>query len=474
MSKPLAIALFYVLHLRSKPCRWEFGYLRKPDRVHVLIVDDNGQTKIVPWKGLIEQPCLCRQVFNIKKEDLKELDDDSQAPYQYGDEVDKFLAKTWYQNALREGNDRKLAMAKVDAAAKFVYLQEHQAWCELPLRVLCHGLAPDFEWGDMQKIEATNKLMKAYVETGHQEEAAQLGEEMLDNLDDWNKAKLKTNLGWVYREWQKPEKAEEHLQQSLDIVNKCYDAKEVCEDDRDLQTARILNNLGPVLADLKRPEKALETLKNCWELFKKHVGKDGLDENLLAELEKRDRGKQAALTTVQFENGREMLKKYPEVATCLNNLGSAYGKLGMYERHSKKLEILMLLEVGYYGKEHPKVAAVLTNLSLVCQKELQFRAAKTYLKRSLRLHEMHFDKVHEHVAEVLCNLAVVCAKLKTAEEADEEANEEQMRRQMRRQMIQIDTWTDVMRFSRNWGKGMTYCQPRSRTTGRFCTCGEVS
>lgn len=404
--------------------------MRKPERVHVFYLDEKGQAKIVPWRGLMEQPCLCRQVFNIKKEDLKELYDDSQAPYQYGDEVDRFLAKTWYQNALAEGNDRILAMAKVDAAAKFVYLQEHQAWCELPLRVLCHGLALGFPEGDLQKIEATNKLMKAYVETWHQKEAAQLGEEMLPlpNLDDWNKAKLKTNLGWVYKEWQKPEKAEEHLQESLDIVNKCYDAGEVREDDRDLQTARILNNLGPVLADLKCPKEALTALEKCWELFKIHVGKDGSSKmkNLLEELEKRDRGKQAALTEVQFKTGYDLLKKYPEVATCLNNLGSAYGKLGMYERQSKQLEICMLLQVGYYGNDHPKVAAVLTNLSLVRQKELQFRAAKTYLKRSLRLHEMHFGKVHEHVAEVMCNLAVVCAKLKEEanEEADEEADEE--------------------------------------------------
>ena len=237
----------------------------------------------------MEQPRLCRQIFSdVDEENLKKLSD-SQAPYQYGDGVDECLAKTWYQNALAKGDERILAMAKVDAAAKFVYLQEHQAWCELPLRVLCHGLASDFAPGDLRKIEATNKLMKAYVETWHQEEAAQLGEDMLDNLDDWNKAKLKTNLGWVYRDWQKPEKAEKHLQQSLDIVN---EAREVCEDDRNLQTARILNNLGPVLADLKRPEEALPTLEKCWDLFKTHVAKDGSGEmkNLLEDLEKRDRG----------------------------------------------------------------------------------------------------------------------------------------------------------------------------------------
>ena len=207
--------------------------------------------------------------------------------------------------------NRIRAMAKVDAAAKFVYLQEHQAWCELPLRVLCHGLASDLEAGDQPKVEATNKL-KVYVETGHQKEAAQLGEGMLDILDDW-------------------------------------------------------------------------------------------------------KGK---LTEGQKRSANDLLAKYPEVAACLKNLGSAYRKLGIHKRHSKKLEICMLLEVGYYGEEHPKVAAVLTNLSLVYQKELQFRAAKTYLKRSLKLHEMHFDEVHEHVAVVLCNLAVVCAELKKTKEAD--------------------------------------------------------
>ena len=433
MSKRLTIALFYVLHLRSKACRWEFGYLRKSHRVSVFYFDEDGQAKIVQWKGLIAEPSLCLQIFRnieIGKEDLKKLYDDPQDPYHYGDEEDKFLAKSWYQNKLAEGNERILAMAKVDAAAKFVYLKEHQAWCELPLRVLCHGLASDFPPGDLQttpeKVEATNKLMKAYVETGHHEEAAQLGKRMLDLniLDDWNKAKLKTNLGWVYKEWKDPQEAKNHLQQSLDIVNdKCYDVK----DDRDLQKARILNNFGPVCTDLGRHKEALEKLEESWKLLKTHLGsKDGLGamKNLLEDLEKRDRVKQEPLTEVQEMTGLDLLTKYPEVATCLNNLGNAYGKLGMYERHSKQLEICMILEVRYYGKEHPKVAAVLTNLSLVRLKELQFRAAKTYLKRSLRLHKMHFGKVNEHLAEVLCNLAVVCAKLKEREEREDEKADE--------------------------------------------------
>ena len=399
--------------------------MRRPDRVHIFNVDKNGQAKIVRWKDLIEQPRLCRHFFGntIEREDLRELRlyDDSQAPYQYGDQVDQYLAKTWWQNALKGDNERILAMAKVDAAAKFVYLQEHQAWCELPLRVLCHGLASDFEAGGPRKIETTNKLMKVYVETGHQKEAAQLGEDMLnsDNLDDWNKAKLKTNLGWVYRESMRPVEAKKHLQESLSIVDICY-VNDVSVDDRHLQKARILNNLGPVYTDLGRHEEALKTLEECWELFKKHVGKDGFG-SLLEYLENRE--KQDKLTEFHLQSANALLTKYPEVAACLNNLGSAYGKLGMYKRHSKKLEICMLLEVGYYGAEHPKVAAVLTNLGLVCQKQFQFRAAKEYLEDSLKLHEMHFGKVHEHVAEVLCNLALVCAKLKEREE-DEEADED--------------------------------------------------
>ena len=416
MNKPLLeIALFYVLHLRSKACRWEFGYLRQPDRVHVFYVDENEQARIVPWKGLIEQPRLCRQVFwNIKRDHSKFKLVDSR----YQDETDTCLAKAWYnkEKPLTEDKaDRILAMAKVDAAARFVYLQEHQAWCELPLRILCHALASDFEADDPQKIEAANKLMKVYVETGHQKEAAKLGEDMLHILNDWNRVKLKTNLGWVYKESKLPKEAEEHLLQSLDIVDKCHD---VCVDDRDLQKARILNNLGPVLADLQRPQEALEKLEECWEFFKEHVGKDGLGEmkGFLEHLENRE--KQDKLTEDDERSAKDLLTKYPEVAACLNNLGSAYGKLGMYERHSKKLEVCMLLEKCYYGEEHPKVAGVLTNLSLVCQKEFQFGAAKTYLERSLKLHEMHFGEAHEHVVEVLCNLAVVCAKLKKTEEAD--------------------------------------------------------
>ena len=70
--------------LRSQACRWEFGYVRKPELVHVYVPSgDKSPGRIVKWEELMEDVELCKQLFgealgrtiqgNLDAEDLYPL-----------------------------------------------------------------------------------------------------------------------------------------------------------------------------------------------------------------------------------------------------------------------------------------------------------------------------------------------------------------------------------------------------------------
>ena len=50
--------------LRSKACRWEFGYVRQPQLVHVYLPGgDKSPGRIVKWEELMDDAELCRRLF---------------------------------------------------------------------------------------------------------------------------------------------------------------------------------------------------------------------------------------------------------------------------------------------------------------------------------------------------------------------------------------------------------------------------
>eukprot|EP00971_Amphidinium_carterae_P319057 6341960-Amphidinium_carterae.1 len=54
--------------------------------------------------------------------------------------------------------------------------------------------------------------------------------------------------------------------------------------------------------------------------------------------------------------------EHPEVATTLNALGSAYGKLGDALKQRDYLERALRIKESHFGPDHPEVASTLNNL----------------------------------------------------------------------------------------------------------------
>ena len=112
-----------IVRLRSKPCRWEFGYVRQPELIHAFVYGKDGP-QIVSWMDLMKDVDLCKYAFGsgegLAPTDLTEL-------------------------ANNMGNDDQVmvmqTISQVQAAAELVEAQERQTWCELPLREVAYALA---------------------------------------------------------------------------------------------------------------------------------------------------------------------------------------------------------------------------------------------------------------------------------------------------------------------------------------------
>ena len=76
------------------------------------------------------------------------------------------------------------------------------------------------------------------------------------------------------------------------------------------------------------------------------------------------------------------------MATTLNNLGVAHGKLGNYARERDLLEEALKIKEVHYGKEHFKVATTLKNLAATYG-ELGDDKKKDLLERALKIREAH-------------------------------------------------------------------------------------
>ena len=107
--------------LRSKACRWEFGYIRKPELVHVYVPSGNNSPgRIVKWEELMEDAELCKQLFG------------------------EALGRT-IQGNLDAEDPRTMqgTFTQLEKMAETAEEQEHQAWCELPFRQLAYNFASE-------------------------------------------------------------------------------------------------------------------------------------------------------------------------------------------------------------------------------------------------------------------------------------------------------------------------------------------
>ena len=204
---------------------------------------------------------------------------------------------------------------------------------------------------------------------------------------------------------------------SLHLYDKAFktleECKELAEERRDdLQVARVLNNLGPVYVEQGKWEEAKDVLERCLKIYTDHFEKQNPNlSKCLQDLGVADRTKEAK----NMEDWlKEIGKEYPEVATCLNNLGNAYGKLKNFDLQTEKYNSACRIHFAHLGADHPHVASTLNNMVVSMveghKKSEEWEEAEKKLQWSLRVHEQHFGENHPAVTPAVSNLGVFCGE----------------------------------------------------------------
>ena len=166
--------------LRSKACRWEFGYVRKPELVHVYVPSgDNSPGRIVKWEELMEDAELCKQLFG------------------------EALGRTFQGNLDAEDPcTMQGTFMQLEKMAETAEEQEHQAWCELPFRQLAYNFAANtFGEESADTMSSADKLIPVFLQTGFAAKAQQIGKDLLEKKekkfgkDHLNVATTLGNLG---------------------------------------------------------------------------------------------------------------------------------------------------------------------------------------------------------------------------------------------------------------------------------------
>ncbi|CAE7685029.1 unnamed protein product, partial [Symbiodinium necroappetens] len=298
----------------SKACRWEFGYLRKPELVHVFVNGVDGP-QIVRWEDLTTDAALCSRAFGIggpSQEALQQAADDM-----------------FSQSAKAD-----LAHEKVVAAADLVEEQEYQ---------VAFALTRNQEKTEAG-IEAANKLATVYLDTGQAQRAAELGTRMLEVVEEMHGPEefmvgnILNNLGNAYGKLGDYQKQKGFLERSLKINEQHYGKEHT-------QVAMTLHNLGTAYGELGDYQKQKEFLERSLKITEQHYGKEhpevaGTLHNLgtaygeLGDYQK----KKDFLERSRKINEQHYGAEHPEVAITLGDLADACGNLGDYQTQQEFLE----------------------------------------------------------------------------------------------------------------------------------------
>ena len=385
--------------LRSKPCRWEFGYVRQPELIYVFVYGKDGP-QIVSWTDLMKDVELCNYAFGSKEglaTDLTEL-------------------------ANNMGKDDQVTVMQtinqVQAAAELVEAQERQSWCELPLREVAYALAksnvgnPNLEAKSAVKLivadQSATKLINAYFETGQAARAKDLGQDLLHRQqqrlgpDHPEVAATLNNLAVAHGALGDHQTKKELLERVLKIEEEHFGP-----DHPDV--AVTLNNLGEAHGALGDHHTKKDSLERALKIKEEHFGTDHPEvaktlnnlANAHGALQDHRTEKDFLERALKIE---ELGPDHPEVAAILNNLANAHGNLG--DHHAKKdlLERALKIREQHFGPDHPEVALTLNNLANAHGNLGDHHAKKDLLERALTIKEEHFGTDHPQVAITLNNL----------------------------------------------------------------------
>ncbi|CAE7605797.1 nphp3 [Symbiodinium sp. KB8] len=383
-------------YLKSKACRWEFGYIRRPELVNVLIPGE--PCKIVPWEELAQNAELCQEVFNSKG-----------------------FSEAMMSQDLKQ--EKAKTLEQMSKLAKLAKEQEFQAWCELPLRQVAYAFSKrhfeEEKEEESEKIsESSFQLARVCLETGFTARAKELLEKLLGShqtgnlgLDNPGLANLLTYLANAHGALGDDRQKKEMLERALKLLEQHCGSV-------DPEVAITLVNLGSAHESLGDYKMAKEMLGRALKIEEHHYGLDhpvvaktlvnlGNIHGDLGDQRQKKEMLERALKILEQSYGSD----HPEVAITLTNLGNADGCLGDHRRAKEMLERALKIKEQHYGSDHPEVAIVLVNLGAPYGQLGAHSQTKEILERALKILEQHYGSDHPDVAKTLTNLGSAHLKL---------------------------------------------------------------
>jgi CHAT domain-containing protein/Tfp pilus assembly protein PilF len=124
----------------------------------------------------------------------------------------------------------------------------------------------------------------------------------------------------------------------------------------------------------------------------------------------------------EFERAEQLIRRgltireaaldpnHPDVAQSLKNLANVYQSQGLYDRAEPLYQRALEIRTATQGKNHPSVAGLLNNLAVLYDRQGLYRRAEPLYQRALEIREAAFGKDHPIVATSLGNLAILYAE----------------------------------------------------------------
>jgi tetratricopeptide (TPR) repeat protein len=215
-------------------------------------------------------------------------------------------------------------------------------------------------------------------------------------------------LGRLYRKWGRDAQAEPHLVRAVDLYRSPTRRDEPA-------AAGYLTDLGRLYLDLKKPDKAESPLREALTIREKTAGKELKDQIELSD-------SMHDLASVYLADGRYTAaepmferalaireKAFPggdlRVAVTLQGLAATH--VGRKRHQQAEGELLRALQIKekVLGKNHLGVAATLEDLAQLYAKSGDAEEAERYFQRALAMRERQLGSEHPSLAATLHDFA---------------------------------------------------------------------
>ena len=379
---------------RSKACRWEFGYVRKPELVHVYHQGVDGP-RIVSWRELTQDVTLCSQVFGAGGAQDVRLEG-------HMDKVAQSVEET---------------LERIQTFARTVEEQEYQAWCSMPLLEVAYSFSKaQFGEEHDKTVKSLHALSVVYQKTGSAERAGELAAELLKfleaNASDASLSKAR-DLG------AKPELMkllEENVLAKSSGPGVTLVGGSVSS--LHLNVAITLNNLSNAFEKSGAFARQKEILERALRITELHCGSDhwhvaavltnlGNAHGHLGDHKQKRDMLMKALKMKELHDGPD----HREVGVTLVNLANAYGSLGDPRQQKELAERALKILEQQLGPEHPLVAASLQSLGDALGSLGDCAQQEEMLRRALRIKELQYGPEHPELVNILHHLGRVWRSL---------------------------------------------------------------